>query len=84
MAEWLLVVTVLMKEAAQPDWVMPMASEAECLQAAAEWPKWRKTYETPADFLTFREDATCQQRADYEWSLNRGDGDGVWEEERGR
>ncbi len=80
MIEWVLVVTLLMPLPGIPDvWVSPpLSTEAECLEQAESWPRWRTVHDRHG-FLTSLQEAKCQQRADYEWSLKRGDGDGVWE-----
>lgn len=81
MTKWVMIVTVMWVQGMEPapDWVMPMESEAECLEALEEWPKWRRVYNDPDSIVTMKEVARCQQRADYEWGRDRGDGDGVWE-----
>ena len=88
MGEWLLVVTLLMPVAGVPNqWAIlslspALSTEADCLKAAADWPRWR-AYHDGEGIIQVKLDVQCQQRADYEWSLDRDNGDGAWMAEEG-
>lgn len=67
MTEWILIVTVLWTQSGglAHEWVQPMKSETECLEALAKWPERRQVY-NGLGFTEVLGEVRCWPRADYE------------------